>query len=150
MADWYSTLVSYRWHTDDHSAPKITGDTLNKRWLLSTLTVCYESVIKVHLLLWFAVWAGSTEMTTLTRIRTSLCGLRQSQRHTHTHTNTHHKVTHSMPNMSLYFHLQGSWMYQHFTSFQISCNWIFRQLWFCKSMSFLHNNMFYILTPVAI
>lgn len=84
MADRYSTLVSYRWHTQDRGAPENTGDTLNKRRLLSTTTACYESVIRVHLLLWFTVWAGNTEMTTHTRIRMSLCGLSQSWRHTHT------------------------------------------------------------------
>lgn len=37
--------------TDDCSAPEITGSTLNKQGLRPTVTVCSESVIRVHLLL---------------------------------------------------------------------------------------------------
>lgn len=80
-----STLCDFRWHAHDCSAPENADDTLNKRWLPSTITVCYECVIKVHLLLWFTVWAGNTEMTTHTGIRMSPCGLSQSQRHTYHH-----------------------------------------------------------------
>lgn len=83
MADQYRTPLSNRWHTHDRAAPENTDNTLNKRWLVPTITVCYECVIKVHLLLWFTVWAGNAEMITHTGIRMSPCGLSQSQRHTH-------------------------------------------------------------------
>lgn len=85
MAEQYSTNTQVS-HTHYRGAPENTADTLNKRRPQSTITVCYESVVRVHLLLWFTVWAGNTQMTTHTRIRTALCGLCQSQRQTYART----------------------------------------------------------------
>lgn len=92
------TLVSYRWHTHDRSAPENTGDTLNKRRLLSTITAC------------MSLWLEST------CCYDSQSG-QETQRWQHTlglgcrcvgwanlgDTHTHQKLTYSTPNIAFIF-----------------------------------------------
>lgn len=84
----------------DRGAPENTPWT-NGVWLLQLLS-CYEWEIKVHLPLWFTVWAGKAEITTHAGIRTLLCGLKLSQQHTHTIN------THTACHTCVYLHSRGT------------------------------------------
>lgn len=144
MADQCRPPLSNRWHTHDRAAPENTDDTsLNKRWLVPTITVCYECVIKVHLLLWFTVWAGNAEMITHTGIRMSPCGLSQSQRHTHdtSSTDTQH-AKHVNYISSSWLKILNPFLFL----LLFSCH--FELLW--SNLCFLYNKTHGALIPTAI